>query len=403
MKNRYGVRPIVQWVAIVLLLALLVAMVVTEAVRSRDALARERVKVASYTYSDRLAGYLFRNEIALRTNNNGPVEYTVADGAAVAADTVVARVYTDDTATDKRERAAALYDEIERCERALAAAAQPWPSDYLTAYDGLTRALSAGDTASGADRAAAVADTLARRSAAEDTTAEALRAEIEALRAEIADLVKYVDAPQSIPAADGGRFYRRADGYEALCGLAAAETLTPESLDTLLATKQETTDTVGKLVTAGEWCLVLPVAAELTGSYAAGERYTVYFEQSAAALELPLEKIALSESGDRALLFLRGSDALCDVGAERRQIVCVEKKTVTGLRIPAAALLDGNTVFVDEGGVARVRRVTPIVRENGCLLVAPADEEGALRAGERVLLGARRIYDGKVLNKYAGS
>ena len=76
----------------------------------------------------------------------------------------------------------------------------------------------------------------------------------------------------------------------------------------------------------------------------------------------------------------------------------VERDTVTGLRVPAAAIYDGNTVYVEQNGVARLRTIEPILSEHGCVLVAPSDDADALQSGDRVLISVRQIYDGKVFD-----
>ncbi len=386
-----------QTLCILLLTALLIVMLTLEAVRIGRTVSREQAVVATYTYTDTLSGYLFRNELAVQSANNGPVAYVAEEGESLRAGDTIASVFVDDTGSDKRERAAALFAELARCERALAARESAWQSDYVFGYAALMRELSTGALQNSKGDVSALADTLARADATDEETATALRARVGALREELNGLVEHVDAPEVLTTSLGGRFYKQADGYEATFGLGAVDSLTPERLQALLDAPQSTGNAVGKIVEEGTWYLALPVTAALADTYRLNASYTVRLARDVRAV-LTLERIAFAESGEHALLILRGDGAPHPDDPTRRQQVVIEKETVEGIRIPAAALYDGNTVFVEADGVARARRVTPIVQENGCVLVTPAAELSQLQAGEYVLLSTRKIYDGKAVN-----
>ena len=385
---------------ILLLLALLVAMLITEASRAADAVLRERVEERTFVQGQAFSGYLFRNEEALQSSNNGPVDYAVASGAAVEAGTEVAHVYVDDTATDKRERAAALYEQIAVLQAALDAAADldGRAHTYTDAYRFLMNRKSAGGQYVGAESLAAIATLLSGRDAAASDVAAALQQQIAECEAQLDELVRYVDRPQSVPCTTSGSFYKNTDGYEALFGADAAIDLTPDALTDLLAVSQSTAGNVGKVVQDGLFRLALPVEAADAARYAAGEAYTVQFLQEEFSLSLTLEQINFDAAGARALLVFCGEGLPQGRELCRRQEVLVHSRSVTGLCIPADALSEDGTVFIDENGTARARRVEVIGSEQGVMLVRPAKEQAPLCVGDRVLVSARRIYDGKVLS-----
>lgn len=386
-----------QMLCILLLTALLAMMLTLEAVRIGRTVSREQAVVATYTHTDTLSGYLFRNELALQSANNGPVAYAVAEGETLRAGDVVASVYVDDTGSDKRERAATLFAELARCERALSAQESAWQGDYVYGYAALMRELSTGTLQNAAGDVSALANTLARANATEEETANALRARADAIRAELSELVEHVDTPEVLTTALDGRFYQQADGYEATFGLGAIDSLTPERLQALLDAPQSTDNAVGKIVADGTWYLALPVSVALADTYQSGASYTVRLARDVRA-SLVLERIALSESGEHALLILRGDGAPHPDGSCRRVQLTIEKESLEGIRIPAAALYDGDTVFVEENGVARAKKVTTLVQKNGCVLITPDAELSQLKVGEYVLLSTRKIYDGKAVN-----
>ena len=101
-------------------IALLAAMLLTEAARAADSVSYGRITSATYTVTDTLEGYLFRDERVLTSKNPGVISYTVPSHASVTENTVLAHVYNDDTGTNERATASALYARIEECRAALA-------------------------------------------------------------------------------------------------------------------------------------------------------------------------------------------------------------------------------------------------------------------------------------------
>lgn len=387
-----------QLTLILLLLSLLCGMLIAEHTRNQNKLQREQVRSATYVACDTLTGYVFRNETALRSNNNGPIAYTAANGAAVQAGDTLAQVYIDDTGKDKREQAAVLYEKIEERKALLAQYDTAWQSDYVTGYAAAMQAASAGALQTCGTHVSQLAAALQRRDAQAPEAAAALEAEIAALELELYDMVRYVDAPQTVPADTNGLFYRTADGYEALFGTDAVSGLTPAAMQALLLSPVQTDDCIGKLVDTGTWYLALPVRAALAETYTAGHFYTVHFNRGAVQAELYLSEINYDEDGSNALLILCAEQALTGLDVCRRQQVQIEKQQTTGLCIPANALSPQGTVFVDVNGIATERKVAPVQTEGGCLLCAPSTDQTYLQPGEKVLLGTRRLYHGKALN-----
>jgi hypothetical protein len=371
-----------------LLLALLIAVLVSELSRASDAYFYESAKLVSYTQSDVLTGYIFREEIAADTLNNGPIDYLAQNGTSVQAGDTLANVYRDDEGSDKRERAAALYAQIAELEAALGV--PDWKQSYLTDYTALMRELSAGNTAAAIDRASATATALGGADAQKHQ--DVLLSRIAALEEELRALSAHTGIPFPTKALKDGTFYRTADGYEALFGINQLDTLTPASLDLLLAAPPMLDNVIGKLVCRGPWYLAVPLTRPLAESYTQGATYPVRFDNN--RVTMTLERVYTDDT-DRALLIF-GTTEQCEwLSPARAQRVSVEKCRTTGLSIPADALLPDNTVFVSEDGVARLRRVTPVLYEQGCVLLS--EEDGSLVQGERVIVSAKQLFEGKVL------
>ena len=389
MQQRAGKHLAIEILFALLLLLLLAALLITEISRAHDAHFYERADVVTYTYQDELFGYIFRDEIAPETLNNGPVDYCVPNGVTVTAGEELAHVYRDDSATNKRNKAAALYAEIAELEAALAAKGD-WKNAYLDSYTALMRELSAGNTVLATLTAKDTAGAIGGRDA-EQKEADIL-SRITELRAELDALTVHTSDYRVTYASVEGVFYHSADGYEATFGANQIEKLTPSSLSALLAAEPKLGSVIGKLVCSEAWYLAVPLDSALAATYTAGQNYPLHFPEG--SVTMTLERIHTDDT-DQALLIFAADTTPEWLSPARRQSVRVEKGSVSGLCIPEDALTEENTIFVLEDGVARLRQVTPLIKEQGCVLLSPQDP--ALAEGEYVIVSTKQLFDGKVL------
>ena len=103
-EEKRKVQALLRLLCLVLVLAVLILTLVKELSRVEASYSFETIALADYTHTDTLTGYVFRDEVAPASTNNGPVHYLVGEGETVRAGTVLAEVFRDDTGTDKRER-----------------------------------------------------------------------------------------------------------------------------------------------------------------------------------------------------------------------------------------------------------------------------------------------------------
>lgn len=387
-------QTVFRLLCLLLVLALLTLTLYKEISRSSDAYSFEVAALATYTRSDTLTGFVFRDEIAPDSINNGPVRYLVREGEALSAGTVLAEVFRDDTGTDKRERAAAIYAELEALQATLDAQTD-WIDAYLTHYPALMQSIGAENYTNALAQAQALGTVLGGKVCEKTQGADALRRRIDALYAELSEMVKHTNDPAPVPAAMDGTFYHTADGYEHVFGTEIAKNLTPEGLTALLSAPAERRESIGRLVSNGTWYLAVPASKALADTYTADTAYTMHLE--GGSLSMILEKITLAENGEGALLLFRADARPAFLSLSRAQRVRIEKQAVTGLSIPACALSAQGTVYVIRDGVARLCPVSLLQTDGGCALILAEEREGALAAGERVIVSARQLFDGKVL------
>ena len=388
----------VQIVCVLLLLALLALILTNEILRAATT-DTEKVERVRYAVIDHLEGYVFRDEVAVTNGgNNGVVCYRVSNGATVAAGDLLAEVYRDETGTDQRARAAVLLAEKARLQEAQASTT-PWQPDYVASYAELMNGLSVGNLRGAAASAAALADALCHR-AVENGASDAYTQRIQEIDAEIADMVKHVDALERRQDELSGAFYYDTDGYEMLFGKKEIDTLTPERLSQLLATPNPVKGHVGKVIDCQEWYLALPIAPELADAYRVGSLHTAWIDACNVQLTMELTAIRRSADGGEALLILRADRKPAGLDAARRHAVRLEREPIEGITVSASALREENGecgVYVAENGVARWRRVELLDLPAGVAICTVTDAQGALHEGEAVILTAHRLYDGKAL------
>ena len=403
---------VLQLVTVFFLLFLLVFILGTESVRAAAGVGRETVRSETLTRALTGTGTLFFTETTvINYHNNGPVDYTVRGGAAVEPEALLANVYRDDTGTDGRERAAALYEEMELLEAALAGTGsdESFELTYLRAYGEYTRAKSAGDAAAAGEAEETLQYLLLCRKAAEN--AAELEARIAELQAKIDAMLQFAGEPDAVRAAAGGIFYRTTDGYESVLTPDAAVGLTPAGLTELTAAKAElpagTPKPIGKITATGGFAMAVPASANKALFFKEGNTYPVIFEDGGVQVTMTLASVRASAGGEEALLVFTAETTPAFADALRFRRVRVELEEITGLSVPEGAMRTQNNregVFILLDGHAAWRPVRILYRSDGCCIVAPAAKEisggdvPGLAAGDTVLVTSRGLYEGKAIS-----
>ena len=295
-SHRRMLEIFLQILCIVLLLALLVGVLSSEVARRAEYWHGERAMLATVTEHYDATAYFFRDEALVECVDNGPVFYLAASGAAVTAGQAVATVYADGANAGTRERAAKLLAELERLEAALLDTIP----DFYGSYGTLMGALSGGQLPTNGNATGTLLDALDKRDAT--ANGDAYRARIEALKAELDELIKHdVSAFASADTACDGVFYREADGYEGVMTPAALATLTPGGLRALLASPQRTEKTVGRVVRDGNcrFAIQMP-AAEC--DFVQGNTYNVSLVREGLMIDAVLDRVSDADSDGTVLL-----------------------------------------------------------------------------------------------------
>lgn len=396
-RRGHGLVPILQIALIAVLALLLIGTLSFEISRTAAELRRDAASVVSVGQRVSAVGYVFRDETVIESVDSGAVAFAVADGAAVTRGTELAVVYADGSNTGTRARAAEITAEIERLQ---ALDDSDVPPDYYGAYEALMGSLSAGSVLD-TDAAQSTLHAALNRYAAQSEAASERSARIAALQAEFNALIENDrNATDLVKAPCDGIFYRNADGYEAVLCTTAVHTLTPGGLRALLASPQNTTLAVGKVAAGDVWYLAVPLDGGAAEGLEIEKNYKIDVMRTGESMTLTLERITPADTAGEVLLIFRAQGIAPPRDLARCEEVVINTEAVSGIWVPMLALRESGgayTVFVDDNGVAATRKIEPLLMENGYCLVSVQASAEFLQEGERILVTARHIYEGKAL------
>jgi len=218
-------------------------------------------------------------------------------------------------------------------------------------------------------------------------------------------------------AKEEGTFSAQVDGYEGMDPRSAAQ-LTPTGLKELLKQGGKSDENaLGKIITANRWCLAanLPVrAAERLG--VGGQAVVRFAGDFDRDVTMRVDAISQPEEGQCMVLF--SSDRyLANTTLLRRQTVEIIFESDQGLRVPKDAVhiltktvTDKETgeqkkvsttgVYALVNGQAEFKTVRTMAEGTQFYVVQPLDTgTRILRPGDQVIVRARDLYDGKVVQE----
>ena len=220
-----------------------------------------------------------------------------------------------------------------------------------------------------------------------------------------------------VHAKEEGTFSAQVDGYEGVEPRSAAQ-LTPAGLKELLKQGGKPDENaLGKIITANRWCLAvnLPVRAaeRLSMGGQAVVRFAGDFDRD---VTMRVDAISQPEEGQCMVLF--SSDRyLANTTLLRRQTVEIIFESDQGLRVPKDAVhiltktvTDKETgeqkkvsttgVYALVNGQAEFKTVRTMAEGTQFYVVQPLDTgKRILRPGDQVIVRARDLYDGKVVQE----
>ena len=351
------------------------------------------------------SGFVVREE-ELLYSQYGTTVLNCAEGAHVAANDTVATGYRSEDAKTRQTRIDELSGQIEQLQYAWSAVSSVYDQAALDAdiagdLAQLSRYLALRDMNSVSDLSPELKGLILRRTGS-DSDSGSLQARISTLQAELETLeAQSAGDTSAILAGKAGTFSAAVDGYESV--------LTPERLMEMTVAEFESVqpdetdaNAIGRLVTSATWYYACVVPASELSGVEEGDRATLTFARDYyQPVTMRVSRLGGNEAGSR-LLVLSSDRALQNVTLLRQQSAEIVFTSYSGLRVPKSAVRveNGQTgVYILEGTLAKWKPIT-ILHDTGESYVVTLDTSSTnnLWPGDELIINAKNLYDGKVVN-----
>lgn len=373
-----------------------------------------------------LTGFVVREERVLPDEDGGLLRIQRAEGERVAAGGTVASVYADQASLDRQAEIESLESRVEQLQYAqdLALAAETTRKLDAQITQNLLeyRRFLTSDRLYDAEGTALELRALVLKRDYSDAGNGDIGQQLQDLGAQLLNLRSQAEGSvRRVTAPEAGLYSAEVDGFETVLTPEGLEDLTPSALSALTADPAVTSRT-GKLVLGDAWYYAAALPAEdamalwdrqeeLKGE---GDTLLLRFSKGVDRdLPVTLESIGPRENGRVAAVF-RGTSYLQELTLLRQQRAQVITGSIEGIRVPRECLRAERTYLDEEGKTAaeertgiyclvgreaRFKPVEVIYSAESFVLVRSASDQETrrLRPGEQVVVSARGLFDGKVL------
>ncbi|MBR7056462.1 MAG: hypothetical protein IKI17_05190 [Oscillospiraceae bacterium] len=358
---------------------------------------------ADFDLSGTASGILIREETVL-TSSAPYVDVTAANGARVAAGSVVATAVSGPEGLERANRIHALETEIERVSAALAGLSSVSSvtsrETALTAAARNVAAVAARHDMLNLDSAATQLSGLllgVDSSQISYARLDELQGELRTLRARVAD------DDMSIRAEFPSTFSSLVDGYEHL-RMEDVDGVSPSRLEELIEQGRETVpEAFGKLVSGYRWYFAAAMRSVDAANLSPGRSAKLNFGRHYSAdISARVLSISPSENGSVTVLF-RCDTAMAETLALRSATASVIFGSYSGIRIPAQAVqVDEETQSTYVWCVTAMRLERKPIRilyaANEYVIVERGSAADALREGNTVVVRGKDLEEGKLID-----
>ncbi|MCI2056986.1 MAG: hypothetical protein LKJ86_07550 [Oscillibacter sp.] len=356
-----------------------------------------------------VTGWVVRDEQVLPDNTSGLLRLSRKEGEKVSRGGEIARVYADQSSLDCQSEIDTVRSQIDQLQYAQEASAGSELSLKLDSQI-IDQILSlrgdlAADHLDAADSHISDLRSLVLKRDYTYSDADDLSTQLEDLQSQLKSLKSQAAASTStVRASESGIYSAVVDGYETVLTPDTLSTLTPSALSKIAADGSLKSD-VGKLVLGHTWYYAASLSATDADNLSAGESVTLRFAKGdGRELTVTVDSLSKEENG-RVVVVFSSSQYLSELTLLRQQSADIIKNTVFGIRVPENALRvndDGQTgLYCMVGMTAKFKPVRVLYTGSGFALVEAVSDKDktVLRSGDEVLVTARMLHDGDVINE----
>lgn len=414
MEQKTDVQKLVRNALIVLIMSGLIVYVVYHCLQYFKDPVQVTVTVRqTEMQSKEMTAYIFRDEQVLTSSHSGTLQALAENGAHVAIDSEVARVYLSGEGESLYEQLQRMNEQIDFYERCLSASEMSYtqlPSlneKISQIYGDVMEAVSAGD----GERARVLSEELRlllnQQQVLTGEFAD-LPSQLAALKAQREVLeTAYAGTYETVTVDRSGYYFRDTDGFESTFTNETLKNMTIDSFYTLIEQPPQATDThAGKLIGDYIWYAALPTTLQDAQMLIEGQSYPVTFSDG-TVVDMLLDRILTRAGDDRCVLIMKTGHMPVDFAYTRKQTVTLAVGETQGLRVPQTSLLTGKDgemgVYILDVAYVRYRKVDIIWHGDGYVLVRENDRtqeghEQDLGYHELIITHSdEELYDGKLL------
>lgn len=356
-------------------------------------------------------GWLIRDEEIVRNTKSENVKHLISNGDKVGVGSVLAQVYSNESAMESAKQLDKLDNDIILTQTALQSAGNYSDAakvDQLISnkLHVLASYVEEGICAQLDEHSQELRQLSLRRNAA-NLNADTLNTEVESLRSQRNTLALRIERQISeIRAGSSGYFTEVVDGYESILSYEKVAEMNAEEFDALLSKEPaEPQDAFGKIVKGFDWHFAMNVRGEDAARLQTGRTVTLRFNQIAKDISATVVSINQAEESDMALIIFNGSHIANDILVNRRLGAEIILNSHTGLKVPTSAVhlitdSKGNNqlgVYILTGSTSRFKEINPIYQGENYYIVAQENSDKALVAGDNVIVRGLNLADGKAL------
>ena len=353
-------------------------------------------------------GWFARNEYEV-TLEGGADATVAAEGEKVHKGQTLAVAYRSGGAQDMSMELEELTGRLDR----LKATAELTPGEDMAKVEksvsevlcGLAYAAASGNYTGTAGSAAQLKEAVLQRDYVHGRfSEEVLQKEISGLESRISVLSgRTSETVAEAYAPTSGYFSSTADGYESVLTYDGILELSPNDLDTMPYLDARTERyCCGKISTSFNWRYAAVVTDEQAAALEVDKWYTLRFSGDyVGEVYSRLYQIGESVDGRRVVVF-SGNRNFGELLSIRRQTAEIVIRSYEGIRVPKSAIRIGeegqNGVYILLAAQARFVPVEQIYEAEGYYIVTyEAGANAALRPGDEIIVSARELFNGKVV------
>lgn len=386
-------NAVIRLITILVFAAMLLYIIFALLSSALNPLKTEAVSATVIEDSVDISGYIVRDETVL----SGDADYiiTVSSGDKVSVDQTIAVKYGDEAAIERIAKMQELSNTISQLETNIAGK-NSYQEVAVESVISFSEAVSSGNMAD-IDSAVSGIEThimnaYGNYDQQEQTLAD-LKSQLAELESSSASDASYMKSTYS------GIFALTSDGYENI-SFSDLENITPSALTALFTGKEAGPNAIGKIVTGLTWKYAVILDNAVAERLSEGSSYEIVFESSfGKSLKMTVDSIGPTEN-DKCVVIFSSNKYISDTVTLREAEGKILFSTTTGLCIPKDAVYyddDGTPyVYILVGLQARRADIEIISELEDCYIADPSGSS-LLRIGSEIIVKAKDLYDGKVV------